>query len=118
MNSQGGATVHHIAFACADIFVTMEALVARGARFVPISVNYCDDLLASFDLPEATVAQMRSLSVLYERSAHGEYFHAFSGPFAGRFFFEIVRRSGGYDGYGALNAPARIASQAQRAAAI
>ena len=118
VSSQGGATVHHIAFACADIFATVEALVARGARFVPISVNYYDDLLARFDLPEATVARMRRLNVLYERLADGEYFHAYSEPFAGRFFFEIVQRTGGYDGYGALNAPARIASQAQRAAAI
>ena len=110
VSSQGGATVHHIAFACADIFAALEALVARGARFVPISVNYYDDLLARFDLPEATVARMRRLNVLYERSADGEYFHAYSEPFAGRFFFEIVQRTGGYDGYGALNAPARIAS--------
>ena len=73
---------------------------------------------ARFDLTEANVAQMRRLNVLYERSADGEYFHAYSEPFAGRFFFEIVQRTGGYDGYGALNAPARIASQAQRAAAI
>jgi 4-hydroxyphenylpyruvate dioxygenase len=118
VTTQGGATVHHIAFACADIFATMEALVARGACFVPISVNYYDDLLARFDLPEVTVGQMSRLNVLYERSADGEYFHAYSEPFAGRFFFEIVQRAGGYDGYGALNAPARIASQAQRAAAI
>src|SRR5206468_11023694 len=73
VSSQGGAAVHHIAFACANIFATMEALVARGARFVPISINYYDDLLARFDLPEATVAQMRRLNVLYERSADGEY---------------------------------------------
>ena len=115
VSSQGGATVHHIAFACADVFATMEALIARGARFVPISANYYDDLLARFLLPEATVARMRALNILYERTGDGEYFHAYSEPFADRFFFEIVQRTGGYDGYGALNAPARIASQAQRA---
>ena len=60
---------------------------------------------------------MRKLNILYEGSAEGEYFHAYSQPFAGRFFFEIVQRNGRYDGYGVLNAPARIASQAQRAVA-
>ena len=117
VSSQRGAAVHHIAFACADIFATMETLVERGARFVPISVNYYDDLLARFALSEAAVGRMRKLNILYEASAEGEYFHAYSQPFAGRFFFEIVQRNGRYDGYGVLNAPARIASQAQRAVA-
>jgi 4-hydroxyphenylpyruvate dioxygenase-like putative hemolysin len=36
------------------------------------------------------------------------------GTRAGRFFFEIIQRTGDNDGYGALNAPARIASQVQR----
>jgi len=117
VTSQGGAGVHHIAFACNDIFATLEKLIENGVRFVPISPNYYDDLLARFDLPTSVVARMRRLSILYERSG-GEYFHAYSEPFAGRFFFEIVQRTGDYDGYGALNAPARIASQAQRSAAM
>jgi 4-hydroxyphenylpyruvate dioxygenase len=32
----------------------------------------------------------------------------------GRFFLEVVQRKGGYDGYGAVNAPVRLAAQAQR----
>jgi 4-hydroxyphenylpyruvate dioxygenase len=31
----------------------------------------------------------------------------------GQFFFELVQRMGGYDAYGALNAPARMSSLAQ-----
>jgi 4-hydroxyphenylpyruvate dioxygenase len=116
VTSHGGASVHHIAFAAADIFVTMEKLAANGARFVPISGNYYDDLLARFDLPTAEVERMRRHNVLYERSEGGEYFHAYSEPFAGRFFFEIIQRTGDYDGYGALNAAARIASQVQHVA--
>ena len=45
----------------------------------------------------------------------GEYLHAYTESFADRFFFEIVQRVGGYDAYGALNAPARMAAQAQQA---
>ena len=29
----------------------------------------------------------------------------------GAVFFEVVQRSGGYDGYGAANAPVRLAAQ-------
>jgi 4-hydroxyphenylpyruvate dioxygenase len=114
VTSQGGASVHHIAFAASDIFATMEKLATNGVRFVSISSNYYDDLLARFDLPIREVERMRRYNVLYERSGGGEYFHAYSEPFADRFFFEIIQRNGDYDGYGALNAPARIASQLQR----
>jgi 4-hydroxyphenylpyruvate dioxygenase len=110
----GKPAVHHIAFSCADIFATVESLRERGARIVAVSDNYYDDLVARFALDERVVERMRRLGILYDRDAGGgQYFHAYSEPFAERFFFEIVQRSG-YDAYGALNAPARMASQEQR----
>ncbi len=108
----GKPAVHHIAFVCSDIFATVEALRARGAAFVAISGNYYDDLLARFALEPAQVERMRRLGILYDRDGAGEYFHIYSESFANRFFFEIVQRSG-YDAYGALNAPARMAAQEQ-----
>ncbi len=111
----GGAVVHHIAFASDDLFATVERLRAAGVAFVPISPNYHDDLPTRFDLDEALVERMRRLGIVFDRSAAGDYFHVYGEPFAGRFFFEIVQRAGGYDGYGALNAPARLAAQAQAA---
>ena len=115
ISTLGGASVHHIAFAADDIFAAMVTLRGNGAQFVPISGNYYDDLAARFDLPPEQVARMREYGILFERNAAGEYFHAYTESFADRFFFEIVQRVGDYDGYGALNAPARIASQAQHA---
>jgi len=56
---------------------------------------------------------MRDLGIVYDCSPDGEYLHVYGTSFADRFFFEIVQRVGAYDGYGALNAPARMASQAQ-----
>lgn len=112
--SRGGG-VHHIALGCADIFATVARLRANGVEFVPISPNYYDDLLARLEIDAGLVARMRELGVLYDRAAGGEYFHAYTASFAERFFFEIVQRGGVYDGYGASNAPARMASQAQAA---
>ena len=44
----------------------------------------------------------------------GEYFQIYSvTAFWGGFFLEIVERRGGYDGYGARNAPIRLAAQMQ-----
>ncbi|HEY2188948.1 MAG TPA: TIM barrel protein, partial [Caldimonas sp.] len=71
----GKPAVHHIAFSCQDVFRTVEALRARGARFVAISGNYHDDLLARFALDPALVERMRALGILYDRDASGaEYF--------------------------------------------
>jgi 4-hydroxyphenylpyruvate dioxygenase len=113
ISALGGASVHHVAFACQDIFATVAALRANGVAFVPISPNYYDDLPTRFELDDALVARMLQLGVLYDRSVDGEYFHIYTERFADRFFFEIVQRAGSYDAYGALNAPARMASQAQ-----
>jgi len=111
-SGRSGGAVHHIALRCDDIFATMAQLRASGARFVPISPNYYDDLIARLDLGEALVRRMQSLDILFDASERGRYFHAYSENFDDRFFVEIVQRDQ-YDGYGALNAPARLASQAQ-----
>ncbi len=114
IDTLGGRSVQHIGIGCSDIVETVSRLAAAGVEFVAISANYYDDLLASRDLDPALVARMRKLGIVYDRSAEGEYFHAYGTSFADRFFFEIVQRVGPYDGYGALNAPARMASQAQQ----
>ncbi|HEV8258775.1 MAG TPA: TIM barrel protein [Casimicrobiaceae bacterium] len=113
ISTLGGASVHHIAFSCDDIFATVAKLRATGVSFVPISRNYYDDLPTRFELDERLVGRLRDFGILYDRSADGEYFHIYSESFADRFFFEIVQRAGDYDAYGALNAPARMAAQAQ-----
>ncbi len=109
---RAGGGVQHIALGTRDIFATMERLRGNGVRFVPISANYYDDLLARLDLGEAAVRRMQSLDILYDRSPTGEFLHAYA--FADRFFFEVVQRKA-YDGYGAVNAPARMAAQEQNA---
>jgi 4-hydroxyphenylpyruvate dioxygenase len=114
VNASGGAGVHHIAFGCDDIFATVQRLRASGVPFVPISPNYYDDLETRFDIAPAVAAQLRGLGVLFDRASDGDYFHIYTESFADKFFFEIVQRVDAYDAYGALNAPARMASQAQR----
>jgi 4-hydroxyphenylpyruvate dioxygenase len=95
----------------------MRRLRDNGARFVRIPANYYDDLRDRLDLAEDLVRRMQALDIVYDRTPAGEYWHAYGEPFADRFFFEIVQRGAGYDGYGAVNAPARMASQEQRSAA-
>lgn len=113
LRATGGGAVHHIALRCDDIFATVDALRANGTRFVPIADNYYDDLPTRLDLDPAMVSRMRADGVLLDRSASGDYLHIYTESFEQGIFFEIVQRVGAYDGYGASNAPARMASQAQ-----
>jgi 4-hydroxyphenylpyruvate dioxygenase len=112
--TSGGGSVHHIAMSCRDIFDSVARMRANGAAFVPISPNYYDDLATRFDIDPVLLDRMRELGVLFDRSSAGDYFHIYTDSFADRFFFELVQRVGAYDAYGAMNAPARMASQAQQ----
>jgi 4-hydroxyphenylpyruvate dioxygenase len=112
--SVSGAGVHHIAFACDDIFATIPRLAAAGVAFLEIPDNYYLDLAARFGLEDAFVARLREQRILYDRADAGEFFHIFTESFEGRFFFEIVQRVGDYDAHGEVNAPVRMAAQARR----
>jgi 4-hydroxyphenylpyruvate dioxygenase len=108
---QFGAGVQHIAFLSDDIFETSDHL--ERARFdrLKMPANYYDDLQVAFDLSDDMVAKLRAGHILYDRDGDGEYFQIYSAPIFRGFFFEIVERRGGYQGYGARNAPIRLAAQ-------
>lgn len=108
----GGAGVHHIALATGDIFATAKSLKARGAAILSIPVNYYDDIQARFGLDDDRLATLRDANILYDRVGDGEFLHFYTMPFEDRFYFEIVQRIGGYDAYGAPNAPVRMAALA------
>jgi 4-hydroxyphenylpyruvate dioxygenase len=104
------ALPQHIAFACDDIVAVARAARARGLRPLPVPANYYEDIAARFGLDADLVEVLRSLDLLYDRDAGGEFLHFYTGT-VGDVFFEVVERRGGYDGYGAPNAPVRLAAQ-------
>ena len=110
------AAYQHVAFACPDIFAAAPAVRSMGIPALPVPGNYYDDLAARFELDAALIAQLRELGVLYDRDSHGgEFLHFYTGMLGRRLFFEVVQRSGGYDGYGAPNTPVRMAAQLHQA---
>lgn len=106
-----GASVQHVALATSDIFSTLEDLATRGFEPLPIPQNYYDDLAARFDIPQSLLERMQSLNVLYDHDEKGAFFQCYSKALAGGMFFEILQRDAGYTGFGAPNAPFRIAAQ-------
>ncbi|MBL8670418.1 MAG: sugar phosphate isomerase/epimerase and 4-hydroxyphenylpyruvate domain-containing protein [Alphaproteobacteria bacterium] len=113
-----GAAAHHIALATDDVFAAVERFRAAGAAIMPIPANYYDDLPARFDLAPELVDRLQASNVLYDQDDTGAFLNAYTLPFEDRFFFEFVQRQGGYQGYGAANAPIRMAAQAQQHARL
>jgi 4-hydroxyphenylpyruvate dioxygenase len=107
-----GSSVQHVAFASSDIFKTAAALKTTAFEPLSISPNYFADIQARFGLDDHVLDQLRAGNILYDRDeTGGEYFQLYSTLYGDGFFFEIVERRGGYNGYGAPNAQFRIAAQ-------
>ncbi len=106
----GVAEPQHVAFACADVLAVARAARDAGAPLLPIPDNYYDDLDARLAPPPEQLAAMRELGVLLDRDGHGEFLHFYTEVLGGRVFFEVVQRVGGYEGYGEVNAPIRMAA--------
>ena len=109
-----GAGVQHVAFATDDIFAAAEAAQAAGLALLPIPENYYDDLEARFGLEPELAGRLRAHRVLYDEDEGGRYLQLYTAAFQDRFFFEIVQRDG-YQGFGAANAPVRLAAQSRLA---
>jgi 4-hydroxyphenylpyruvate dioxygenase len=108
-----GSGVQHVAFASADIVTTVKRLRGNGVTMLPIPENYYDDLEARTDLGAERLDLLRANGILYDRDDAGEYLQAYTANIGGLFFFEIVERRG-YQGFGAVNAPIRLAAQARQ----
>ncbi len=115
-----GGSVQHIALSTEDIFATAKALATNGFQTLMLNANYYDDLAARFGLDADLLARLQAMQVMYDEDATGAFFQLYSRSLGGGLFFEIVQRVGRYAGYGAPNAPFRIAAQRRvaRAAAI
>ncbi|AMW14078.1 4-hydroxyphenylpyruvate dioxygenase [Streptomyces qaidamensis] len=105
-------TVHaqHIALATDDVVAAARRFRDAGGSPLPVPANYYDDLAARFEFADGELETYLDLGILYDRDAHGVFRHCYTRT-VGRVFFELVQRDGGYRGYGAANAPVRLAAQ-------
>ncbi|MFE6485365.1 bifunctional sugar phosphate isomerase/epimerase/4-hydroxyphenylpyruvate dioxygenase family protein [Streptomyces sp. NPDC057757] len=108
--SDEGARAQHIAFATDDVVTAARRFREAGGRLLAMPANYYDDLAARFEFTDEELAAYRELGILYDRDSDGEFRHCYTET-VGRVFFELVQRDGGYRGYGAQNAPVRLAAQ-------
>ena len=113
VSGRPGAGVQHIAFQTDDIFETSAQLETAGFARLAIPRNYYADTQAAFGLDDATTAALQDHSILYDQDEAGSYFQLYGQAIFDGFFFEVVQRKGRYAGYGARNAPIRLAAQTQ-----
>ncbi|MEU9345839.1 TIM barrel protein [Streptomyces sp. NPDC048278] len=108
-------TLHaqHIALAVPDVVAAARAFRAAGGGLLPIPANYHDDLAARYEFADGELETYRDLGILYDRETGGVFRHCYTRT-VGRVFFELVERDPGYRGYGAQNAPVRLAAQHTR----
>ena len=100
----------HVAFVCSDVVGLARAARALGGG-VAVGAGQLLRLPGRAVRPRAgTVAELRELDLLYDRDSGGEFVHFYTRT-VGTVFFEFVQRRGRYDGYGADNAPVRLAAQ-------
>ncbi|TLS44622.1 sugar phosphate isomerase/epimerase and 4-hydroxyphenylpyruvate domain-containing protein [Streptomyces montanus] len=108
-----GGRAQHIALATDDVVTAARRFRAAGGRLLPMPPNYYDDLAARYEFTDDELATYRELGILYDRDAGGEFRHCYTET-VDRVFFELVQRDGDYRGYGAQNAPVRLAAQHAR----
>ncbi len=108
-----GPGVHHVALATQDLPATITAAREAGLDTISIPANYYEDLAARFDLDDETLKLFEQLGILYDRDESGKFRHAYLPNFAGHCFFELLTRDG-YQGYGANNAPVRLAAMTRQ----
>ncbi|MEU0588752.1 TIM barrel protein [Streptomyces sp. NPDC006132] len=100
----------HIALATDDVVAAARRFREAGGSLLPVPANYYDDLAARFEFADGELETYRELGILYDRDAHGVFRHCYTRTI-GRVFFELAQRDDGYRGYGAANAPVRLAAQ-------
>ncbi|MGW1726468.1 bifunctional sugar phosphate isomerase/epimerase/4-hydroxyphenylpyruvate dioxygenase family protein [Streptomyces sp. NPDC002306] len=104
------APAQHIALATDDVVTAAHRFRAAGGRLLKIPANYYDDLAARYNLPDDELETYQELGILYDRDAGGTFRHCYTRTI-GRLFFELLQRDPDYQGYGAQNAPVRLAAQ-------
>ena len=108
----------YVAFATTDVVATARALRAAGAPLLRLPANYADDLDARYDLAPDLLAAIREHGLMYDEDAGGSCLHLATEVLGDRVFFVVTQRLGGYDGYGTVDAPVRMAAHRRRRAVL
>jgi 4-hydroxyphenylpyruvate dioxygenase len=96
LEAYDGPGVQHIALRTDDIVATVDALVARGVRFMEVPDTYYVEARRRLDGVELAWTELQRLGILVDRDAGGHLLQIFTETITDRpaVFFEIIERRG------------------------
>jgi 4-hydroxyphenylpyruvate dioxygenase len=111
LETYGGPGVQHIALRTDDIVSTVDALRARGVRFMRVPATYYEDAQKRLSGIELPWSELERLNILADRDADGYLLQIFTETITDRptVFFEIIERRGAR-GFGEGNFKALFAA--------
>jgi 4-hydroxyphenylpyruvate dioxygenase len=101
-----GSGVQHIAIATDNIVASIDGLRKNGVEFLAVPDTYYDALGKRSDLKiEEDIADLQKHGILCDIEGNGYLLQLFTKPIGDRptFFFEIIQRRGGSQGFGKGN---------------
>jgi 4-hydroxyphenylpyruvate dioxygenase len=96
LEAYDGPGVQHVALRTDDIVTTVDALSARGVRFMEVPDTYYDEARARLRGVELPWADLSRLGILVDRDPGGHLLQIFTETVTDRpaLFFEIIERRG------------------------
>jgi len=101
-----GSGIQHIAIATPDIISSIRALRNNGVEFLSVPDAYFDDLRKREDVTiTESIDELQELGILCDIEGQGYLLQLFTKPIGDRptFFFEIIQRRNGSQGFGQGN---------------
>lgn len=100
-----GTGIQHIAIATDDIVESIRGLRENGVEFLHVPKPYYDDLRKKTVKINENVDELEKMGILCDTSGTGYLLQLFTKPIGDRptFFFEIIQRVNGADGFGQGN---------------
>lgn len=100
-----GPGVHHVALSCDDIVETVGRLRGNGVEFTATPGAYYDALESRVGPIKEDIGALREQHILVDGDERAYLMQIFTRPVQSRptFFFEIIQRKGGADGFGSGN---------------
>ena len=100
-----GSGVQHIAIETPNIIESIAALRANGIEFLSVPDTYYEDLRARNHPIKQDIAELQKYGILCDTEGKGYLLQLFTKPIGDRptFFFEIIQRCDGAEGFGQGN---------------
>jgi 4-hydroxyphenylpyruvate dioxygenase len=105
LDAYHGEGIQHIALSTDNIYRCVEALRARGVRFMDVPDSYYEQINARLPGQQENIERLRQNKILIDGDSSengGLLLQIFTAPVIGPIFFEIIQRKGN-EGFGEGN---------------